>query len=84
MKIQVTQEDIDNGVRASCKFCPVASAIRRAFNNKAVVRTYNLDVSINDKLILLPLEAVDFILLFDAEVKVKPFEFELDLTNTLV
>lgn len=29
--INVTQEDIDKGTKASCLFCPVAKAIERAF-----------------------------------------------------
>ena len=42
MKVNVSQEDIDKGVRGSEKSCPIALATRRAFN------THNVDVHYND------------------------------------
>ena len=42
MKVNVSQKDIDKGVRGSENSCPLALATRRAFN------TYNVSVYYND------------------------------------
>ena len=42
MKVNVSQKDIDKGVRGSEKSCPIALATQRAFN------THNVDVHYND------------------------------------
>ena len=42
MKVNVSQEDIDKGVRGSEDSCPLALATRRAFN------TYNVGVYYNN------------------------------------
>jgi hypothetical protein len=79
MKIQVTQQDIDEGVAESCHDCPVALAIERA--TLGDVRVWRREVSIykiGRK--PLPLTATDFIDHFDAREPVQPFEFELDIT----
>ena len=41
MKVNVSQEDIDKGVRGSEDSCPLALATRRAFNTHNVAVFYN-------------------------------------------
>lgn len=77
MKVNVTQYDIETGTRQSSMFCPVAYAIKAAFNTKQV---YVMDdrVRINDKTFRLAPEAQAFIKSFDAWDSVEPFEFNID------
>lgn len=82
MRIDVTQEDIDQGTRGQCKLCPVALAISRASGFTAFVRfgvtlfdDYRLEVERSG----LPQAAVDFICKFDSELPVQPFSFDLPL-----
>ena len=42
MKVNVSQKDIDKGIRGSENSCPIALATQRAFN------THNVDVHYND------------------------------------
>ena len=42
MKINVSQKDIDNGMSSDGRKCPIALAVRRAFN------THNVSVEYND------------------------------------
>jgi hypothetical protein len=76
MTIVVTQHDIDNGIRPSTCFCPIALAVKRAINDTCTVgRSYILYKGIR----ALPLEAVEFIALFDSGQVVKPFSFWLSI-----
>jgi len=87
MKIQVTQEHIDRGKRGSCGSCPIALAGKAAFPD------YQIEVGLtsmqfHDKLtfehlfgIYLPEKASKFIDDFDAERRVTPFEFDLDMNE---
>jgi hypothetical protein len=73
MKIQVTQDDINNGERSS-KYCPIALAIKRACN------TENVFVGIasirwDEREIIPHYEIVKFIRDFDDGIKVNPCEF---------
>lgn len=81
MKITVTQEHIDHGRAMDCTACPIALAVKPLFPD--------CDVTVGAKLIQavqpdgslkawkLPQEAMNFILRFDMEDHVEPFEFEI-------
>ena len=78
MKISVTQEDIEQGQRENCNYCPVALAIKR------VVKPWDMAVGtstcgINAHSYTLPTVAMMFIDSFDKGLPVQPFEFELPI-----
>lgn len=79
MTIQVTQEDIDNGLRHSCGSCPVALAVNRAAGTidsrvgVTIATVRGVDYS-------LPLSARGFIISFDCAgpYMANPFTFEME------
>lgn len=81
MKIEVTQDNIDKGVRGYASLCPIALAIARdypdilplVFSKYAVLKDIGGDNLFYD----LPWTALDFIYHFDHKFEVKPFSFEL-------
>ena len=76
VKVSVTQEDISKGIRASNRSCPVARALQRIFGEETVV---GLSAWWNSKIFgSLPKIASSFILDFDRDNPVFPFEFEID------
>lgn len=87
MTINVTAKDIKIGLRRTCSFCPIALAIRRAISRTSIyvwngqVRVYKGGELLS--LLSLPLEAQEFILNFDAELPVYPFDFELKIPEII-
>jgi hypothetical protein len=89
-KIEVTQEDIDKGVRGTTCLCPVALAIRRSLKvplachmNKSIRITkpeYPPEVYKARS----PVSVLDFVHGFDNYLEVKPFTFELDIPEELL
>ena len=80
MKIKITQSDIDNGEGGSCVACPIARAIRRSARSKIkAVRVQKRYFSLNGRFYDLPKEAQTFIMKFDKQGDVKPFEFNIKL-----
>ena len=91
MRIEVTQEDIDQGVRCDTDNCPVALAIGRQFKdcfavlvgdaNAAVFRFYHDERSNMTRQTRsdfpLPQEAKTFVVDYDAGEEVAPFAFEV-------
>jgi len=85
--IEVTDDDIKNGIAKSCNQCPVALATKRAFeidNLSIDVEYEHLEVfleSTNKHLVFpLPVLCVDFIESFDkADKDLKTFSFELEV-----
>lgn len=75
MHIEVTQEDIDNGLYGDPCKCPIALAARRCAS--AFVKVSPFAIEIGDGRSLLPDAAVEFIRRFDAAQKVEPFGFEI-------
>jgi hypothetical protein len=81
VKIQVTQEDIDIGVKGSSTQCPIARAITRLGYADVIVgasidfytNSYHEDYHNYPT----PVIALDFIDAFDYSEPVEPFEFEL-------
>lgn len=81
MRIDVTQEDIDQGERGSCLKCAVALAIHRATQREIEVGYFTAgehDCNWNEVISLPPL-ATQFIADFDLGAPVTPFSFELDI-----
>ncbi len=78
--INVTQEDIDNGLRTSSCKCPIARAAKREFGLPALISpSFSLFLLKDYENILfsLPSSARDFINDFDGERPVKPFSFQI-------
>ena len=75
MKIYVTSEDIEHGVRMDCTRCPVGLAMWRSSGMPCYV-TYFF-ATMRGQTFRLPLKARDFVRSFDAGLPVKPLEFEL-------
>jgi hypothetical protein len=85
MIIHVTQEDIDNGIRGSCDFCPIALALRRTLNTKVnwftdflIERSDNPDswIQFSTRSVWLT-HLYNFARAFDTEEPVIPFSFHL-------
>ncbi len=90
--ISVTQEDIDAGHRCNCGHCPIARAVRRAFDLTQI--PYDKDVmsvvrraiypmgvvNVRPKYNLSPV-ATSFIDAFDNKWPVKPIIFEIELAK---
>jgi hypothetical protein len=82
-RINVTDEDISNGVPGQSWFCPIALAIRRELGLVAgEVAAYGSCCRVlKDDTIQLPSEAGDFINCFDEGLPVGPFAFDLVLPD---
>lgn len=90
LKIEVTQGDIDNGVKDSPWFCPISRAVDRALAASGVMGetavTYKaIAVFEDDDLVQAALRAVppelavNFMKDFDSERTCLPFSFQLSL-----
>lgn len=80
MTINVTQEDINKGVRNSCTKCPVALAVHRALNKMVRVGFSGVRVEFSIgvlQFLRIPQECQDFMARFDFGMPVQPFEFEI-------
>ena len=77
--ISITQDHIDQGIRASCNKCPLALAIKEIFPDKKILVGYNV-VFVNSYIgIELPEDLMEFIYSFDSGKLVEPREFQLDI-----
>ncbi len=89
MQIQVIQEDLFNGKRMSCRECPISLATNRLLlpglfvNSSPYSITFYKDSKSRSKIpiweVKTPLEARDFMHLFDTNRDVVPWEFELEI-----
>ena len=81
IRIHVTQEHIDNGIRDSCLQCPIALALLEALPIHDVW-VHKEEISIFDatsnKVYGPNLQVRDFITRFDAGEEVEPFSFTLN------
>lgn len=77
--INVTQDDIDNGVPDRAHLCPIAKAVNRDTGGRFVSVGSKTILTVPGDHQLLPDKAVRFIRRFDNRRRVKPFTFELDL-----
>lgn len=85
MRIDVTQDDIDKGLRNNCTLCPVALAIRRAIpGSDPWVDDH--DISFPSRR-MAPIDTpsssvMEFMHTFDLGDFVAPFSFALDIPGT--
>jgi hypothetical protein len=82
MRIEVTQEDIDNGTKGRCRLCPIALAVRRATGSPdAWVDDTHIMWGASwgawDGVAMTPRSAWSFMASFDSGQDVQPFSFEL-------
>lgn len=77
-KIEVTQEDIENGVPCKSLYCPIALAVSRKLGIPVYIGIYTVCAEHND-LAKLPYKATKWITQFDIGRKVEPFSFDLDV-----
>lgn len=80
IKVSVTQKDIDQGVRGNAMTCPIARAAKRSLPNVRSV-THNKLIFNDLAYLILPVEAWEFVYMFDYQgpAKVKPLEFDLEV-----
>lgn len=77
--IKVTSEDIRNGMKYDCNSCPIVLAIRRYVTPGSLVSVTSYLAKIGANSYRLSITAQIFIYNFDNDIKVEPFEFELDI-----
>lgn len=84
--INVTQEDIDEGLPDKCSQCPVALAVKRYVRPRyyIMVSAQHLTVyppgpALDQCLYPMPDSVSNFVQNFDDAQRVKPFEFELEV-----
>lgn len=75
MLIEVTQRDIDKGVRADFSFCPIARAIKRKTHKVVTVTRFLCTIGVKEY--CLPIKVEKFIGYFDSGYEVRPFSFEI-------
>lgn len=90
MRIEVTQEDIDRGVRCDGNACAVAVAIGRAIGTGVDAPWFGyIDVS-EDEIVIggdrfdVPRAVADFVGQFDRQEYVGPFAFELPIDHLVL
>lgn len=88
MKIQITQDDIDNGVIGDSNHCPIARAFKRIGYTEVIVEqkriylygdTYNSSNVYRKKYIDMPENGKKFVLYYDRSEPVEPFELEVKI-----
>lgn len=78
IKIEVTQEDINYGIKGICDSCPVARAIKRKVKDHGVSVGSNY-IRVWGKEIQTLKKVSEFIRKFDTAKTVKPFSFCINL-----
>ena len=79
MLIEVTQEDIDHGIRNDCTECPVALAIKRASGNWFGVIVLVLNgICVRGRTYRTPRQVAQFIQAYDRGESVGPITFTLE------
>jgi hypothetical protein len=89
VNINVTQADIDGGIRQASHFCPVALAVKRELKLAAVgvssvgpvtfYRQRSKGFAIRSGTAFLPPEAIQWVARYDGYQPVEPFSFVLEL-----
>jgi hypothetical protein len=80
LKLKVTQDHINRGVRNNCWHCPIALAFKELGLSTTVGRTEVCYEDIDSFYTLpLPAEATQFTFNFDAGFAVQPFECEVEI-----
>jgi hypothetical protein len=88
VKVEVTQDDINNGKRGECSRCPLALAIRRAVRPEICVLVGSFDYVLQGDRTRhnrsLPQIAKNFVRRFDDFAKCKPVSFSLCIPDDLL
>lgn len=71
--VNVTQQDINRGIKMACLHCPVSLALTRSYNSKESIFVGGADYFVKNRVYRLPQELKDFIHKFDNGFEVKPF-----------
>lgn len=79
IKIDVTAEDIVNGVRGVAFACPIARAVKRMGSSQVYVAYGCLECDEGEG--FLPKSASDFVDRFDEGLPVSPFSFEVEIED---
>jgi len=77
--IEVTAEDIANGIPMEPCKCPISLAATRSIGYPCAVAVDYIRKRYGDDHAALPKEAADFVLRFDSGRPVAPFQFEVTL-----
>lgn len=75
MRVKVTQKHIKNGKNGDREFCPIALALMD--KGSQCVTVLHKSCYLNGHSYRLPIVAREFILKFDRDQKVEPFEFNI-------
>ena len=81
MRIEVTQEDIEKGEPCDVCACPIALAIQRKLGRGGCEINFSTIDLGPGQVVATPYSARQFIRAFDDHLPVKPFSFELDLSE---
>lgn len=88
---EVTERNIQLGVRQDCSFCPVAIAINKELDDSvqafAMKNVLILQNKFNKEFIYSvawPVEVASFVEDFDTNKQVNPFKFKLDIPEKLL
>lgn len=85
VRINVTQRDIDRGVRSTLTSCPIALAIKRRVVEDSTVAVTQFAVLYGTFMSSpFPYRATQFIYHFDLGKPVKPFTFTLELPEEVL
>ena len=93
LTVDVTQEDIDNGLRASAYSCPIARAITRVTGRSCLVDGTSVLFSYDQVRGTLPQRVTDFIEEYDDSTELQrelsntgiivPFKFSVELEDII-
>lgn len=84
MKIEITAEDIKNGVRSNLFRCPLALALSRALGTQAIIhRCIIPDATKPCQWGVTPPEVLEWLRDYDDGFEVLPFSFEMPPLNNL-
>jgi hypothetical protein len=84
MKVEVTQEDINQGTKGNPDSCPIVLAVKRLMAKYVHIQVYSKELVLSTKdyesIHKLPAEARRFIELLDGEMEVTPITFEVEIS----
>ena len=78
----ITQDDIDQGIRSNCIDCPIARSASREFPGYSVAVGSAIHLRTDGRYFMgeLPAKASDFVYDFDHGLRVEPFSFTAHFT----
>lgn len=84
LRINVTQNRINEGWRCSASSCPIAKAMRRQLRGTVLVNGDTVTFGGKFKSVELPRKAKTFVTDYDLYRMVRPFSFRITVPNKLV